>query len=244
MGRGRYRTGRLARTRVRVMTRTARRSPTRVGASAAAVTEQTRIYAERALDLVPQLREEIGAPRTASGSPALVVLMGYPGVGKSHCARLLAARLGAAHIASDQLRSRLFIAATYTDAENATIFRCVDALVAGLLRDGHRVIVDATNLVSRNRAGSVAAAARAGVPIVFVRVVADDTVIRVRLAQRRASRAADDHSDADERVYERMRGRPFEPPAGGHLELVNDDAIEIAIDRIASEVERRCVSAM
>lgn len=215
----------------------------RLGSSAAAVTAQTRVYAERVDELVAQLRREIGAPATAAGSPGLVVLMGYPGVGKSHCARLLAARLGAAHVASDHLRSRLFIAPTYADAENATIFRCVDALVEGLLREGHRVIVDATNLVARYRAANVGAAERAGAPIVFVRVTADEAAIRGRLAQRRAARAADDHSDADERIYERMRDRPFEPPPEGHLELVNDDGLDAAIARIAGEVERRCASA-
>lgn len=204
---------------------------------------QTRAYAERVDELVGQLRHEIGAPSTPAGSPALVVLMGYPGVGKSHCARLLAARLGAAHIASDQLRSRLFIAPTYADAENATIFKCVDALVDGMLREGHRVIVDATNLVARYRAASVGAAQRAGVPIVFVRVVADEAMIRARLARRRTARAADDHSDADERVYERMRDRPFEPPPEGHLELVNGDALDAEIERVARDVELRCASA-
>ena len=201
------------------------------------------MYAERADDLVAQLRREIGAPAMPAGSPGLIVLMGYPGVGKSHCARLLAVRLGAAHVASDHLRSRLFIAPTYADAENATIFRCVDALVEGMLREGHRVIVDATNLVARYRAASVAAAARAGAPVVFVRVTADETAIRGRLAQRRTARAADDHSDADERIYERMRDRPFEPPAEGHLELVNGDGLDASIERIAGEVERRCASA-
>lgn len=205
---------------------------------------QTRAYSERVPELVAQLRHEVDVPGLAAGSPGLVVLMGYPGVGKSHCARLLAARLGAAHIASDQLRSRLFIAATYTDAENATIFRCVDALVEGLLGEGHRVIVDATNLVARYREASAGAAARAGAPVVYVRVTAADAAIRRRLADRRTARAAHDHSDADERVYERMRERPFEPPAEGYLELANDDDLGPAIERIAREVERRCAPAM
>jgi predicted kinase len=208
------------------------------------VKAQTRAYADRVDDLVAQLRHESDAPTTTAGGPALVVLMGYPGVGKSHCARLLAARLGAAHVASDQLRSRLFIAPTYADAENDTVFRCVDRLVEGMLREGHRVIVDATNLVARYRAASVGAAERSGAPMVFVRVVADEAAIRGRLAQRRAGRAADDHSDADERIYERMRDRPFEPPAEGYLELVNGGELEAAIERIAGEVERRCASAI
>lgn len=216
----------------------------RLGSATAAVRAQTRLYAERVDDLVAQLRHEVGAPQVPAGSPALVVLMGYPGVGKSHCARLLAARLGAAHIASDQLRSRLFIAPTYADAENATIFRCVDALVEGLLRERHRVIVDATNLLARYRAASVGAAERAGAPVVFIRVTAEEAAIRGRLAQRRLARAADDHSDADERIYERMRDRPFEPPAEGHLELVNDADLAASIERVARAVEQRCASAI
>jgi predicted kinase len=175
---------------------------------------------------------------------AVITLMGYPGVGKSHCARLLAARLGAAHVASDQLRSRLFIAPTYADDENATVFRCVDALVDALLAEGHRVIVDATNLRARYRAASVSAARRREVPILFVWVGADEAATRARLARRRAARAADDHSDADERIYDRMRERPFEPPAEGYLELRNGPDLEAEVERVARELERRCASAI
>ncbi len=211
---------------------------------AAATRAQTRAYGEQVDVLVAQLRTEIGVPTTPARTPALVVLMGYPGVGKTHCARLLAARLSGAHIASDELRSRLFIAPTYGGEENATVFKCVDALVEGLLAEGHRVIVDATNLLASYRAASVGAAARRGAPVVFVHVTADEPSIRRRLAERRTARAAHDHSDADETVYERMRDRPFEPPAEGHLELENGPALDANVDRIAAEVERLCASAI
>ena len=214
----------------------------RLESSAAASRAQTRAYADHVDVLVAQLRSEIGVPATPAGAPVLVLLMGYPGVGKSHCARLLAARLGAAHVASDQLRSRLFIAPTYSLAENATIFKCLDALVDGLLGDGHRVIVDATNLLARYRAASVGAAERRQAPIVFVRVISDDAAVRDRLAQRRVARAANDHSDADVGVYDRMRGQPFEPPPG-HLELVNGRDLAADIERLAADVERVCASA-
>ncbi len=128
--------------------------------------------------------------------------------------------------------------------ENATLFACVNALVDGLLGEGHRVIVDATNLLERYRSASVGAARRHNAPIVFVQVVADEPAIRARLAQRRSARSADDHSDADERVYERMRDRPFEPPAEGYLELVNGPDLAAGIERIAAEVERVCASAI
>jgi hypothetical protein len=40
-----------------------------------------------------------------------------------------------------------------------------------------------------------------------------------------------------------MRDRPFEPPADGYLELVNDSDIDAHVARIALEVERLCAPA-
>lgn len=206
----------------------------RSGATAA----QTRAYAARPDVLAPQLRREIAtAPITPHGKPALILVMGLPGVGKSHCARLLCDRLGAAHVASDELRSRLFIAASYADDENRAVFAAATALVDGFLEEGHRVVVDATNLVARNRAGTVQAARRRGIPIVYVRVLASEEDARLRLASRRAARAAGDHSEADESIYDRMRSHTFEPPPEGFLELVNGPELATEIDRIVAAVE-------
>jgi predicted kinase len=206
----------------------------RSGAAAA----QTRAYAARPDVLAPQLRAEIATmPATPHGKPALILVMGLPGVGKSHCARLLCARLGAAHVASDELRSRLFIAASYADEENRVVFAAATALVDELLEEGHRVVVDATNLVARNRAGTVEAARRRGVPVTYVHIVSSDEDVRGRLASRRTERAVGDHSEADESIYDRMRARSFEPPAEGFLELVNGPELAVEIDRIVAAVE-------
>jgi predicted kinase len=206
----------------------------RSGAAAA----QTRAYAARPDVLSTQLRAEIATvPATPHGKPALILVMGLPGVGKSHCARLLCDRLRAAHVASDELRSRLFIAASYADEENRAVFAAATVLVDGLLEEGHRVVVDATNLIARNRAGTVEAAKRRGIPVIYVRVTAPDEDARERLASRRVARAPGDHSEADEPIYERMRAQPFEPPAEGFLELVNGPEVSKEIDRIVAVVE-------
>ena len=203
-----------------------------------ATAAQTRVYAARPDALAPQLRAEIATvPAIPHGKPALILLMGLPGVGKSHCARLLCGRLGAAHVASDELRSRLFIAASYADEENRAVFAAATALVDALLGEGHRVVVDATNLVARNRAGTVAIARRRGIPVTYVRITASDEEARGRLASRRAGRAPGDHSEADEPIYERMRAQPFEPPAEGFLELVNGPDLSAELDRIVAAVE-------
>jgi len=206
--------------------------------SSVATAAQTHAYALRPEILAPQLRAEIATvPATPHGRPALIVVMGLPGVGKSHCARLLCGRIGAAHVASDELRSRLFVAASYADEENRAVFAAATALVDALLGEGHRVVVDATNLSARNRAGTIEAARRRGIPVTYVRVTASDEDTRARLASRRAGRSTGDHSEADEPIYERMRAQPFEPPAEGFLELVNGPGLTEEIDRIVAAVE-------
>ena len=117
------------------------------------------------------------------------------------------------------------------------VFATAAALVDGLLADGHRVVLDATNVTARNRASFVDAATRRGAPVVYARVTAPDADVRSRLALRRAARAVGDHSDADEGVFERMRAVGFEPPPEGHLEVENGPALERDLARVVAAVE-------
>jgi predicted kinase len=211
--------------------------PTRpVRISDTATRAQTRSLAAHRRALVAQLREEIGVPAVAAGRPALVMLMGLPGVGKSYCARLLASSLGAAHVATDHLRSRLFIAPTYAQEENEAVFGIAEALVDELLGEGHVVVLDATHLLARYRAPSEGAARARGAALHHVLVTADDAAVRARLEARARDRAADDHSDADVRIYDRMRSREFEPPAGGHLEIRNGPGVAEDVARVVAVV--------
>ena len=218
------------------MARSLKRSHT-VRLSGAATRAQTRTLSAHRRSLTQQLREEIGVPAEPAGTAALVMLMGLPGVGKSHCARLLAERLRAAHVATDHLRSRLFIAASYADAENDAVFGIAEALVDELLVERHVVVLDATHLVARNRAPAERVARDRGARLFHVLITADDAATRERLAARSRERASGDHSDADERVYERMRARAVELPAGGYLEIHNGPNVADEVARVAAMIE-------
>jgi predicted kinase len=208
-----------------------------VRSSDAGTRVQTRALAAHRRELVAQLRDEIGVPGVAAGRAALVMVMGYPGVGKSHVARLLASRLGAAHVATDHLRRRLFIAPTYGVEENGAVFGIAEALVDQLLSEGHVVVLDATHLLARYRAPAEKVARARGAPIHHVLVTSDDSDTRARLERRMHERADGDHSDADIAVYERMRAGTFEPPDGGHLEIRNGDAVGAEVARVASLIQ-------
>lgn len=207
--------------------------------SDAATNAQTHALVAHRRALVAQMREEIGLPSPPAGRAALVMLMGLPGVGKSHCGRLLAGALGAAHVATDHLRSRLFIAASYAASENAAVFAIAEALVDELLGEGHVVILDATHLLARYRSPAEQAATRRGASLFHVLVTADDAEARARLGSRARERAEGDHSDADVRVYDRMRLREFEPPASGYLEIRNGPTLADEIARVADVLRAR-----
>lgn len=204
---------------------------------------QTRALADRVGEVAAGLRSAIPAPARPHGHPAVALLMGFPGAGKSHCARLLAARLGAAHVASDALRSRLFVAASYTNEENEAVFRILDGVVDRLLEEGHRVVVDATYLLRAHRRSVAELARRRGAALVHVLVTAEETDVLERLAARKLSRSEHDRSDADERVYAAMRERGFEEPDEPYLTLVNGPGLDAEIERVARELEERWSAA-
>jgi predicted kinase len=211
------------------------RQPRPIRTARGAALGQTRALREHSRELVAQLRTEIGVPDRPNGRPALVMLMGFPGAGKTHCARLLATRLGAAHVATDHLRTRLFIAPSYADEENRAVFALAEALVDDLLGAGHVVIVDATNLIARYRAPMEGVANRRGLKPLHVLVVAEDADARARLAARASARGDGDHSDADVGVYERMLSQGFEAPER-FVQLRNGADLDAEIENIASLV--------
>jgi DegV family protein with EDD domain len=69
------------------------------------------------------LEDALGPLPKPVETPAVVVLSGLPGAGKSHLARELIKRYSFAHMESDRLRQALFERPSYTQAENPAIQR-------------------------------------------------------------------------------------------------------------------------
>ncbi|QEH37349.1 hypothetical protein OJF2_59390 [Aquisphaera giovannonii] len=141
--------------------------------------------------------------------PCLVLVGGLPGSGKSTLARGLAARGGFEVIRSDAVRKELaglrpeepapaaFGEGLYTpDGDDRTYRECFDRAAAAI-REGKRVIVDASFRAEARRGQFLDLAARSGVAGLFLHCEADRAVVDGRLAARRG-----DASDADGSILE------------------------------------------
>lgn len=163
----------------------------------------------------------------------LTVLVGLPASGKSWVARQLQARTGATVLESDALRRHLFSRRSYSAAESRRLFAAIHDAVDELLAEGRSVVLDATNLVEEERAPLYEIAGRRRAGLVVVHVTAPDRVIRRRLARR--ARDGGGSSEADLRVYERMRTQVQEIQRQHHV-VDTSQAAESTLAAVAEEM--------
>jgi uncharacterized protein len=141
--------------------------------------------------------------------PCLVLVGGLPGTGKSTLARGLASAGNFAVIRSDVVRKELASVPIGDKAEGCytsewierTYAECLRRAVE-ILRDGGRVIVDATFASESQREEFLAAAGNLGMPAVLFICRLDPAVARERLQNRHG-----DASDANQDVYEELAMR-------------------------------------
>jgi predicted kinase len=168
--------------------------------------------------------------------PALVLVSGLPGSGKSYFSRELAKRYPLAHLDSDVLRKALFRHPTHSAAESARLFAAIHALVEVLLSRGAGVLLDATNLKEAHRRPLYDIAERTGTPLVIVHTEAPPEVARRRLESRARGPDTEDASEATVTVYDRMR-REAEPIERPHVRVDTSNDLEPALREVIGRLE-------
>ena len=203
-----------------------------------AAADAARRYVALALDFARESR------------PALIVVCGLSGSGKSTVARRLAHRLGFEWLRSDKVRKRLtgvapaerlsnsYAAGAYSREFTEKTYAALLDEAAARLQDGAGVIVDATFAAPAYRAEALALAERAHVPALFVECVASHDEIVRRLTAR--ARRADEISDAGVATYLRQRGEFValnEIPQSSHLVVDTERGLEEASASITERLK-------
>ena len=197
-----------------------------------AVMERSRAYGLLAL----------GELESPGRRPALVLVAGPPGTGKSTVSAALAGRAGFTVIRSDVVRKELAgvppqeptpperTGSLYSqEATDRTYAECL-ARAGAVLAEGGRVIVDATFREEHRRLAFHDAARRFGVPFVMLCCEASPATIRPRLASRR-----DDPSDADWNTYQQHAATWQEPGPEIRrvLHTITTDGLPEAVSELA-----------
>lgn len=189
--------------------------------------------------------------------PALVLMCGLPGSGKSWMARHIDRPFEAAIVRSDVVRKRLAgIAPThrptgaeaealYADRSSRRTYETMLAETTSLLGQGRSVVVDANFADADSRAPFIQLATDGDVPWVVVHLDVSEGVIARRLGER--GDEPGEVSDADWAVYKKLQAhfkRPVEIP-DRHLVVSDESAIEelIVADVIDRIIDQCCDDA-
>jgi predicted kinase len=178
--------------------------------------------------------------RLSQRNPALIIMHGLPGSGKTTLAQTALERLQAIRIRSDVERKRLFGLSRLADSRSypgdiysadATrlTFARLYELSEKLLGAGVRVIVDAAFLKQDERSHFRLLADQMRVPFVIASPQASAATLRARIVKRQA--AANDASEADLVVLEKLRS---------HQEVLTLDERSVTV---VFTDERNCFSA-
>ncbi len=188
-------------------------------------------------DDVRLLKESLGELPEPVVRPALVVVSGLPGTGKSYFCRRLSERVPLAILESDSLRKVMFPSPCYSREESLHLFQTVYKLLEGLLREGITLALDATNLEEHHRERLYYIADQAGAKLIMVRVDAPPEVVYQRLEGRLRRADPSDHSEADWEVYNKMR---FSAERIGRNHFTVDTSKDIApiVDKIVHLIDQ------
>jgi len=124
--------------------------------------------------------------RGAAAGPAIVVMAGLPGSGKSTIAEVVGNRLGLPVVSVDPIESAILGAGIDPDQPTGlAAYLVAETIAEAVVAGGGGVIVDAVNAVEPAREQWLKLAARQNAPVRFVEVVCSDAELhRSRLEAR------------------------------------------------------------
>ena len=186
---------------------------------------------------VERLKESLGQLPEPVVKPALIVVSGLPGTGKSHFCRKLDEFLSFPILESDALRKVLSPSPSYSFRESNRLFQACHLLIEELLRRGISLIFDATNLIERHRERFYHIADQTGAKLIIVRVEAPTELVRQRLENRTIGADPIDKSEADWKVYQKMENSA-QKIRRNHFVVDTSKDIAPVINKVVREVNR------
>lgn len=175
--------------------------------------------------------------------PAVIVLCGYPGTGKTGIAKELSARLDTELWSTDEIRHRLTRGKrTYSREESRTTYDELVDCAIDALEEGQSSILDGTFLVAPARQASCRLFQRLGFSVTLILVTAPEEIVIKRLRGKRRNQVLGrdpNLSEADPLVYRKMKEKVKDQDNPDFGLPSPDEGCLIVVDTHAGKVERR-----
>lgn len=134
----------------------------------------------------------------ANRKPAVYIVFGLPGSGKSYFASRWAAMINARYVNSDKVRKEMYDQPVYSPAEKAAVYQQLFIEMRRAIADGSSIVLDAT-FSSDSIRRKVGEEASGKAMVHYIEIVADEDTIRERLKEKRL------FSDADFKIYMKLK---------------------------------------
>lgn len=180
---------------------------------------------------VQRLKESLGQLPEPVVQPPFIIVSGLPGTGKSYFCHRLAERVPLIILESDSLRKLLFPSPSYSTQESFRLFQACYHLIAELLKRGIPLALDATNLEEHHRERLYHIADQVGANLIIVRVDAPPEIVYQRLEKRAKGMNPEDNSEADWKVYQKMKSSA-QRIGRNHFRVDTSEDIASAIGKI------------
>ena len=141
----------------------------------------------------------------------VIIICGLPGVGKTTVAKELATKMNATILSTDKIRKELFEKPTYSNREKQLIYEVMILLAKYLHSSEISCILDATFSQNEFRNKVIKKLGLQKNQVYFVECICPEEITISRIKARKY-----DYSDADIRVYKKMK-KIYEPVKIKHI---------------------------
>jgi predicted kinase len=145
-------------------------------------------------------------------SPLLLVLIGYPGAGKTFFTRQLCERLDLVRINQDEIRATFFKNPSYDKYEDDIVTSMSDIMLKTLLSTGKSIIIDASLDTINERANRRLQAERSGYKVVPIYLQTDVKTAVNRIKLRTKTKLDDKYHGKITRESFERRARRLQKP--------------------------------
>ncbi|ORA37125.1 AAA family ATPase [Mycobacterium aquaticum] len=172
--------------------------------------------------------------------PALVVLSGLPGVGKTTLARRVSSAVAAVHVRLDTIEAALTTSGVIDAAGGWSAcphagYRVAYAVTADFLNAGHDVVADSVNPLAVTRQAWADTARAADALLVDVEVICSDREVHRRRVEARCS----DIDGLTVPTWRQVEDRAYEPWSTEILRVDTATGMDQAADAVVAAFRRR-----